>query len=180
MALKATIYKAVLHVADMDRNYYEDLTLTIARHPSETDERMMLRLVAFALHASDRLQFTKGISTQDEPDIWEKSLSDEIDLWIDLGLPEESRIRKACGRARQVIIYAYGGRAVPLWWRKYQDELARFDNLRIMEVSAETTKQLAELAQRAMDLQCTIQDGQVWLSDASNSVAIEPVSLFPA
>ena len=129
MALKATIFKATLSIADMDRHYYADHHLTLARHPSETDERMMIRLLAFALNASDRLEFTRGLSTDDEPELWQKSLSDEIELWIELGLPEESRLRKACNRAREVVLYTYGGRAVPLWWNKHQSKLARFDNL---------------------------------------------------
>src|SRR6056297_2009370 len=109
MALKATIFKAALNIADMDRHYYGDHQLTLAQHPSETAERLMVRLLAFALNASETLTFTKGISTDDEPDLWQKSLSDDIELWIELGLPNESRLRKACGRAQRVIVYAYGG-----------------------------------------------------------------------
>ncbi|WP_020407886.1 YaeQ family protein [Hahella ganghwensis] len=173
MALKSTIFKATLHVADMDRNLYGDFPLTLARHPSETDERMMLRLAVFAFNANERLQFTKGLSTQDEPDLWIKSLSDEIELWIDLGLPEESRIKKACGRANEVIIVTYGDRAAPVWWQKIKDDLARFDNLRVLSISQSTLAELAAMAQRTMDLQCTIQDGQLWLSDNDNSVCVE-------
>ncbi|OZG71786.1 hypothetical protein BTA51_19340 [Hahella sp. CCB-MM4] len=179
MALKSTIFKATLHIADMDRNVYGDFPLTVARHPSETDERMMLRLAVFALFADERLQFTKGLSTQDEPDLWTKSLSDEIELWIDLGLPEESRIRKACGRADQVVIVAYGDRATPVWWQKNQKDLVRFDNLRIYSIDQETLASMAVMAARTMDLQCTIQDGQLWLSDATNNLSFELKTLFP-
>ena len=115
MALKATIFKAELNVADLDRHVYADFSLTLARHPSETDERMMLRLLAFALHADERLEFGRGISTEDEPDLWCKSLSGEIELWVDLGTPDRNRLRKACGRSHSVVLYAYGGRAVPVW-----------------------------------------------------------------
>src|SRR6185295_12969669 len=117
MALKSTIFKAEISVADIDRGYYRDHALTIARHPSETDERMMLRLLAFALHADDALEFGRGISTDDEPDLWRRDLTGAIKAWIDVGLPDEREVRKACGRADQVHILAYGGRAVDLWWQ---------------------------------------------------------------
>ena len=165
MALKATIFKATLMIADMDRHYYADHHLTLARHPSETDERMMCRLLAFALNASESLQFTKGLSTDDEPELWQKSLSDEIELWVELGLPDESRLRKACNRSRQVILYTYGGRAVPLWWEKHQNKLNRFNNLTIINLPAEPLEALAAMAQRNMSLQCTIQDGDVSIGD---------------
>ena len=177
MALKATIFKADLSVADMDRHHYQDYPLTLARHPSETDERMMLRVLAFALHADEALQFTKGLSTDDEPDLWRRSLSDEIELWIELGLPDESRLRKACNRARQVVLYAYGGRGVPIWWQKNRDKLARFDNLKVYSLPAEATQALAGLAQRSMTLQCTIQDGQASLGDERTLVTVEPEPL---
>ncbi|TNE76492.1 MAG: YaeQ family protein, partial [Gammaproteobacteria bacterium] len=129
MALKATVFKAELAVSDMDRGYYQSHALTIARHPSETDERMMVRLLAFALNASEDLQFTRGLSTDDEPDLWQKNLQGDITLWIEVGLPDERRIRKACNRAEQVIIYAYGARTAPVWWNNIRDALTRFDNL---------------------------------------------------
>ena len=115
MAFKATIFKADLQIADMDRHYYHDHALTIAQHPSETDERMMMRLLAFALHAHEALAFGKGISVDDEPDVWQKDLTGAIDLWIDVGLPDEKRIRKACGRARHVFIYSYAQRSAHIW-----------------------------------------------------------------
>ena len=179
MALKATIFKATLNIADMDRHHYADHLLTIARHPSETDERMMIRLLAFALNAGDQLEFTKGLSTDDEPELWQKSLSNEIELWIELGLPEESRIRKACGRAQQVILYTYGGRAVPLWWEKNQARLERFSNLTIINLPAEATGTLAKLAQRSMNFQVTIQDGEVSFSNTDEMASITPEPLYP-
>jgi uncharacterized protein YaeQ len=152
MALKATIFKATLNIADMDRHYYGDHQMTVARHPSETDDRMMIRLLAFVQNADEHLAFTKGISTDDEPDLWQKSLSDEIELWIELGLPDESRLRKACNRAQRVILYTYGGRAVPLWWEKIQSKISRFNNLTIIDLPPESTEALAGLADRYMSL----------------------------
>ena len=111
MAAKSTIYKAQLNVADMDRQVYDTFPLTIACHPSETEARMMLRIVCFALHADPNLLFGRGISTDNEPDLWQRSLSNDIQLWIDLGTPDESRIREASGRAGRVLLYVYGDRA---------------------------------------------------------------------
>lgn len=173
MALKATIFKADLNIADMDRNYYHDHTLTIARHPSETDERMMMRLLAFALHADENLAFGQGLSTDDEPDLWQKDLTGAIELWIDVGLPDEKLIRKACGRARQVFVYCYGGRGVDIWWGQNSGKLEKLENLSVMSLPSLTTQAMAGLAQRNMQLQCTIQDGQIWLSDKNNTVEVE-------
>ncbi len=178
MAIKATIFKVKLQVADMDRAYYDDLTLTIAQHPSETDERTMVRLLAFALHASNELKFTEGVSAEDEPDIWQKNLSNEIDIWIDVGLPDEKRIRKACNWAKQVYIYAYGGRTVPAWWEPMAEKLARHQNLKVIVLPQAATRAMEKLAQRTMTLQCTIQDGQIWIGDAENNIFVEPELLY--
>ena len=177
MALKATICKAVLQIADMDRNYYHDHALTIARHPSETDERMMVRLLAFALHADDALSFGKGLSTGDEPDIWQKDLTGAIRTWIDVGLPDEKRIRKACGRADQVFVYCYGGHSASLWWDQVSGKLERTRNLTVIEIPTAATRALPKLAGRNMQLNCTIQDEQVWLADEKQTVQVEPVTI---
>ncbi|SOB76944.1 Uncharacterized conserved protein YaeQ, suppresses RfaH defect [Marinobacter sp. LV10R510-11A] len=179
MALKATIYKATLNIADMDRHYYADHQLTIAQHPSENDERMMIRLLAYALNACEGLEFTKGLSKDDEPELWQKSLSGEIEQWIELGLPDESRLRKACNRARQVILYAYGARAVPIWLEKHKNKLSRFRNLTIIELPTESTEALAGLVERNMNYQITIQDGEVSFSNEGALVSITPTHLFP-
>ena len=177
MALNATIFKAALQIADMDRNYYQDHALTIARHPSETDERMMVRLLAFVLHAHEALSFGKGLSADGEPDLWQKDLTGAIELWIDVGQPDEKSIRKACGRAKQVFIYTYGGRNADLWWEQNRAKLARADNLTVMNLTLDTSRALAKLAQRNMQLQCTIQDGQIWLGDRDNTVQVELVTV---
>ena len=173
MALKATIFKAELQIADMDRNYYHDHALTIARHPSETDERMMLRLLAYALHAGEALSFGKGLSTDDEPDLWQKDLTGAIELWIDVGQPDEKRIRRACGRARQVFVYSYGGQSAAIWWDQVGGKLERTRTLTVISVSAAASQALAKLARRNMRLNCTIQDEQVWLDDTEDRVQVE-------
>jgi uncharacterized protein YaeQ len=172
MALNATICKAALHIADMDRPYYGDHALTIARHPSETDERMMVRVLAFVRHAHEALSFGKGLSTEDEPDLCQKDLTGAIELWIDVGQPDEKSVRKACGRAKQVIIYTYGGRSADLWWEQSRATLERSKNLTVVNLPADASRALAALAQRDMDLQCTIQDGQIWISDRNDTVQI--------
>ena len=180
MALKATIYKAELNITDLDRSYYASHNLTLALHPSETIERMMLRLVAFARHASDTLTFTKGISEDDEPDLWQKNYSDEIELWIELGEPDEKRLRKACGRADAVWIYSYGGRAADIWWQGMEGKASRFEHLHVAGISPDTLIELTALAERSMQLQVTIQDGQIWLSDNVHNVLVEFVALKDA
>ena len=178
MALKATIFKAELNIADMDRHYYHDHSLIIAQHPSETEERLMVRLLAFALHAHEDLVFGKGLSTEDEPDLWLKDLSDSIELWIDVGLPDERRLRKACGRARHVVIYSYGGRGADLWWEQNRSALDRLKNLSVYNLPIDTTLSLAKRVQRNMQLQCTIQDGQVWLADNDDRIELEITTLL--
>jgi uncharacterized protein YaeQ len=176
MALKATIFKAALQIADMDRGYYADHALTIARHPSETDERMMLRVLAFALHAGAGLAFGNGLSTDDEPDLWQRDLTGAIRLWVDVGLPDEKLVRRACGRSVEVVVYAYG-RGADLWWGRSSVALERARNLRVMSVPAAAGQELAKLAQRSMQLQCTIQDGHVWLSDQDGAVEVALTTL---
>lgn len=173
MALKATIFKAELQIADMDRNYYQDHALTIARHPSETDERMMVRLLAFALNAAEGLAFGAGLSADDEPDLWLKDLSGAIKLWIEVGLPEEKAIRKARGRADSVRIYSYGGQRVRLWWNAVRDRIGGGAGVSVFEVPVELSQPLASFAQRNMRLQCTIQDGRILVTDGNEAVQEE-------
>ena len=174
MALKSTVFKASLNVTDLDRHYYAAHSLTLARHPSETDERMMIRLLAFALFADERLEFGKGLSTTDEPALWLKEYSGEVRLWIEVGLPDERVLRRAAGRADQVVLLVYGGRAAELWWQKEGAGLARLSNLRVLAIDTEASAGLAALVERGMDLQCTIQDEQVWFTDGAQTVHIEP------
>jgi uncharacterized protein YaeQ len=169
MAISSTIRKVVLNIADMDRHYYQTHELTIAQHPSETDLRLMIRLIAFALNASENLSFTKGLSTDDEPTLWRKSLSDEIELWIDLGQLEIKRIKKACGRAKQVIIYTYNERKAKVWVEQQADMLKRFKNLKLVQIKAEDVDRLL---QRNMELQCNIQEGEMMLVGAEHEVCV--------
>jgi len=173
MALKATVFKATLHIADMDRNHFQTHTLTLARHPSETDERMMVRLLAFALHADEGLAFTRGLSTDDEPDLWLKDLTGDIRLWIEVGQPEERRLRKASGRAGLVWVYSYGGHAADLWWARVGPRLGALDNLAVVDIPWSAERELAQLVIRNMDLQCTVQEGHIWIGDGERTVQLE-------
>jgi uncharacterized protein YaeQ len=175
MAQNATIYKVELSVSDMDRHYYETHKLTVAKHPSETDERLMVRIVAFALNAHENLEMTKGISTEDEPDIWQKSLSGELDVWVALGLPSEKVMRQSCSKADRVIVYPYGGRTAEMWWDKIKGSTTRFKNLQVTSFSQKDTGALAKLANRAMKLQINVQEGDVTVSAGDDIVYITPL-----
>lgn len=177
MAQNATIYKVELSVSDMDRHYYETHKLTVAKHPSETDERLMVRIFAFALNAHERLEMTKGLSTDDEPDIWQKSLSGELDLWVALGLPSEKVMRQSSGKADKVVVYSYGGRTADVWWEKIKNSITRFDNLDVVNLSETDTRALAKLASRAMKLQINIQDSEIMVSVDDSVVYITPAVL---
>ena len=176
MAQNATIYKVELSVSDMDRHYYETHKLTVAKHPSETEERMMLRILAFALNAHENLEMTKGISTEGEPDIWQKSLSGELEVWVTLGLPSEKLVRQSCSKAERVVVYPYGGRTADIWWDKIKASTLRFDNLQVTCFSDADTAKLASLASRAMKLQVNIQDGDVMVGLEDRIINLTPIS----
>ncbi len=174
MALKATIYKAELQITDLDRRYFHNHTITVAKHPSETDERMMVRIAAFILNAADNLEFGKGLSTDDEPALWSKSLTNDIQLWIDVGTPDIDRIRKACHQSERVIIYSYGGNAAQKWWDQVFTQLNRFQNLTIVDLPPSNTQALEHAADRTMQLYCTVQDEQLWIATKARTFQIEP------
>lgn len=172
MALKATIYKATLNVADLDRNRFLDTSLTLACHPSETTQRMMLRLLAWIVYADERLSFTRGLCADDEPEIWLRNDHLGIDLWIELGLPDERRLKKACSQSGQVVLFTYNDRAAQIWWQQNQASLGKFANLTVWNLDDEQLAQLSALADRTMSLQATIQDGVIWLSDAQSHIEL--------
>lgn len=172
MALKSKVLKAELQVSDFNRDYYETHALTLAQHPSETAERLMVRLLAFALHADAALAFGRGLSSE-EPDLWRKDLTGQIELWIEIGQPDEQSLRRACGRAKQVFVYTYSGNSAEAWWKKTGESLQRCSNLYVIDVAPGSSQALAALVQRGMQLQCFIQDGQVQMMSDTESIAIE-------
>ena len=167
MALKATVYKADLQLADLDRHHFGDYALTLAQHPSETLERVMIRLLAFALYASEDLRFGRGLSNEEDASLWEIDPGGVTRLWIDLGLPDETRIKKACSRADRVVVMTYGGRASDLWWLQNANALSRYRNLVVIQITPEDSERLIALANRTMKLSWTIQEGMVYLADAA-------------
>ena len=181
MALKATIYKAALQIADMDRGLYADHQMTLALHPSETEERLMVRLLAFALEvpADDHggaLQFARGLADSEEPALWQHDLTGQLLHWIELGQPDERRLAKACGRAPRVSLYTYGS-STAVWWAGLQAKVARLSNLSVWQIPAEQSQALAAMAQRSMQLQITVQDHQLWVGNGRDSVEVHPVAL---
>ena len=183
MALKSTIFKANLQIADIDHGYYADHALTLARHPSETDERMMVRLAALALNAyqlqsvcsgDGTLAFGAGLSDPDDPDVSLTDFTGLKRLWIEVGQPEDKPISKACNKADAVLLYCFAHSA-EIWWKGIETKLTRLDRLQVWRIPAERSQGLAQMAQRSMQLQATIQEGVLMLGDGTHSVDIEPV-----
>jgi len=178
MAIKATVFKVDLQVADLDRDYYAAHKLTLARESSETDERLMVRVLAFALHADEALAFTSAMSDTDEPCLWKKDLEGRVELWIEVGLPDARRLRKASTRADEVVLYLYHGRQAGLWFEQNRSELAGLGNLRVLEVSPDSVRSLAGLASKTMDLSCTVQDGLASIAHGEGIVEVELTRLL--
>jgi uncharacterized protein YaeQ len=183
MAIKSTIFKANLQIADIDHGYYADHALTLARHPSETDERMMVRLVAMAIHAHElqdtcrsdgTLTFGAGLSDPDDPDVSLTDYTGRKRIWIEVGQPEDKPVSKACSKADAVILYAFGS-AADVWWRGIETKLARLEKLQVWRIPTEASQALAQLAERSMQLQATVQEGALTLSSTRGSVHIEPI-----
>jgi uncharacterized protein YaeQ len=181
MALKSTIFKASLSIADIDHGYYADHALTLARHPSETDERMMIRLAALALNAhalqtvcngDGTLAFGAGLSDPEDPDVSLTDFTGRKRLWIEVGRPEDKPLAKACSKADQVVVYCFN-HAAEVWWRGIENKLTRLDRLQVWRVPTEASQALARLAQRSMQLQATIQEGVLMLGDSAHSIDVE-------
>lgn len=183
MALKSTIYKVNLAIADIDNAYYADHALTLARHPSETDERMMIRLLALALNAY-RLQadlngdgvlaFGAGLSDPDDPDLSLRDFTGQTRLWVEVGQPEDKPLNKACQKADAVMVYCFN-HAAEVWWRGIENKLTRMEKLQVWRVPTDASQALAKLAERSMQLQATVQEGALTLSNAKDSVHLEVV-----
>ena len=178
MALKATIFKCDLSITDMDRNYFENHTLTLARHPSENDARLMVRLLAFMLFADEYLEFGKGLSTDEEPDLWLKDMTGAIERWIYVGQLDECWLRKASGRSAQVAVICYGDRVAAMWWEQNRASLEKLPNLTVYRLTSADLDALTALADRSMTLQCMIQDGEVLVTADHGVARITPSELL--
>lgn len=178
MALKATIHKAQLQISDMDRHVYGDHHLTVARHPSETDERMMLRILAYALYQPEndlrgKLEFTKGLSEADDADLWQIDLTGEVVHWVELGQPDERRLRQIQGRSELVTVLSYAS-STPVWWAGIQNKLTRSPKLAVWQIPADQSQALAQLAERSMQWQVSIQDGTAYVTTDKGAVEVTP------
>lgn len=174
MSPKATVVKVELQVSDMDRRYYAMHALTLAQHPSETDLRLLVRVIAFALHADERLEFGRGLSDEDEPALWRRDYTGAVEQWIELGQPDESRLRKAAGRAGEVVVVGYGGNAAETWWARNAATLSRLGNLSVIDFDPAELDAALPLMGRGARLTAMIQDGELQLMDAERSVALRP------
>lgn len=182
MALKSTIYKATLQLSDMDRHVYGEHQLTLALHPSETEERLMVRVLAYALNVptddlNGQLVMARGLSDTEEPDLWHKDLSDQLLHWIEVGQPDDRRMAKACSKSHLVSIYAYAS-STPIWYEGLKNKVSRMRHLRIWQVPAEQSQALGALARRAMQLQVSVQDGHVYVSSEHGDIEVNPVALW--
>jgi uncharacterized protein YaeQ len=187
VALKSTIYKATLQVADIDHDHYADHALTLARHPSETDERMMMRLVALALqaytlntlcHGDGTLSFGKGLSDPDDPDAMLVDFTGRKRVWIEVGQPDERALTKASSQADFVMVYAYGS-AADIWWKAIEPKVSRLNKVQVWRIPAAVAQEVSGLAERSMMLNATIQEGLLTLSSNAGSVSVEPVCWKP-
>jgi uncharacterized protein YaeQ len=183
MAIKSTIFKANLQIADIDNSYYADHAFTLARHPSETDERMMVRLAAIALQAyklntvcngDATLTFGAGLSDPDEPDAWMRDFTGRTRLWVEVGQPEDKPLIKACGKADEVVLYCFN-HAAEVWWKGMENKVSRPQNLSVFRIPTTASQALIPMAQRSMQLQATVQEGALILSDSAHTVEIEPL-----
>ena len=181
MAIKATISKANVQLSDIDRGHYADYPVVIARHPSETDERMIIRLLAFALNVpadSDHgpLEFAKDMWDPDEPSLWQKDYTGDILHWIEVGQPDEKRLLRMSARVPRVSVYSFSA-STPVWWKNIETKLARALNLTVWQIPSEQSQALAALSQRTMELQVTVQDGAIRIGDGTHSIEVDPIKL---
>jgi len=144
MALSATIHSFAIRLADADRGVYETLNLRVARHPSETEEYLLTRVLAYCLEYAEGIGFSKGLSDTDEPAIAVRDLTGVMLSWIDIGAPEAPRLHKAAKTARRVAVYAH--RDVAAWLARLGGE--RIHRAELIEVFAVDKALIAALVQR--------------------------------
>jgi uncharacterized protein YaeQ len=184
MAIKATIHKAQIQFSDLDRNVYGEHAVTLARHPSETDERLLIRLLAFALNAPTHrdeaaLEFAKDMWEPDEPSLWQKDPTGRITHWIEVGQPDEKRLSRTSARVDRISVFSFSS-STPIWWQGMEPRITRLRNLTVWQVPADQSQALAALAQRTMRLQVTVQDSTIWVDDGTRSVEVAPKRLWGA
>jgi len=170
VALKPTIYKFRISLSDINRNYYDTLNLTLAQHPSETTERMMVRVLVYCINAEENLSFTKGLSAIDEPDLWIRTLDEQTALWIDVGEPAVERVKKASRVAQQVKVYSFNSKS-DVWWEQGESKFRQL-NASYYRFDWESVKSLAALLTRTMDISVTITGDSAYVASASGECEI--------
>ncbi len=176
MALGATIYKANIDISDVDRGYYGSHLCTLARHPSETEERLAIRMLAFCLYVGEtdmRLEFGRGLSMEGEPALWEIDDTGAIARWIDVGVPDIRQVRKAAGRSNEEIVIAYGEDRIEPWWKQNMSDMRKVEKLSVAMLKDAEVAQMIPLIGRTMHLTVTVQDSVVWLSDSVNTAQVQ-------
>ncbi len=172
MALKSTIFKIKISLSNMNIHHYEECSLTVARHPSENNLRMMTRVLAFCLGAQNEIQFTKGISSDSEPDLWKLNHDGSIEYWIELGHLDERRIRQACSKGRNIEIYTYQDQQSTQWFESVKNGLSRFSNLSIFQFHWPLNLNFDDFVDRGMNFSVSIEDNEVWLSTGEDRYLI--------
>lgn len=177
MALRSSIFKANISLANLNTQIYDDIALTLALHPSETEERMMYRILAYLFCLQERLEFTEGLNNPDLPDIWQKDFTGAIEHWVDLGFPDEKRIKKALGRSNKVSIFTYNHFKFKIWFEKVSSNLINNPKVFVYCFEDNQPGELLQLVERSMILNCVIEDEQIFLS---NNTVRAQINIKPA
>jgi uncharacterized protein YaeQ len=173
MALGSTIYKIDINLSNFNTHYYEDFNLTLAKHPSENESRMMYRLLAFLYCAHTDLKFTKGLSGIEEAELWQKNYTGEIIQWIDLGLPDMKRIRQACGKSQSVKVFTYHQNKALEWYQKNKSDFDRNKKLDVYHFNVSENGPIDKFVTKSMRLSCIIEEQQMYLSDDNERIGIK-------
>lgn len=175
MALKPTIYKFRISLSDTNRDLYDSTQLTVAQHPSETVERMMARIMAYCVKWQPNLALTKGLSTTDEPDLWVKSLDDQIELWVDIGEPSLDRVKKACRLAKQVDIFSFNSKS-DVWWEQTKNKAHQY-SASFYRFDSQAIEALAQVVARTMDLSVMITGDSLFVDCEQGSFEVQLTTL---
>jgi len=170
VALKPTIYKLRIALSDLERNYYDSFSLTVALHPSETPERMVARVMAFCLNAQQDLCFTKGLSDVEEPDLWLRTMEEKTLLWIDVGEPDAERVKKSTRKAERVKIYSFNSKT-DTWWQQGKGKFSLFD-AEFTRFEPSSIVRLASLLQRTVDWSVTITGQSAYVASSLGETEI--------
>lgn len=162
MAKGSRIYKVKLFISDIDRNCYEQLELTVAQHPSESDERLLARLLAFGLEYESGLAFGGGVSSTDQAPIWLRNDYEEVQHWIEIGQPDPDRLAKLNKRQPRLTLYTYGANA-HRWWHQHSPNLSKLQRLKAVQLDYDALQTLVSAMTSGFELQLNRQDEVLYL-----------------